>query len=247
MSKTSLLFGWENLRTLEARVDSRFWYDLADQFRRCDEAGEVSANIYRIVPGLPYPPWTPSPISYTTARSQFERLALQAWSGVQLPVDPHNQGGGIYFNKLVGAWLDIVWSCVLLPRTLLGSNQQDGVDCAWTIHRVSEASAIVCTRLANQARDAELTDRAKGDERNSRQAKDARKTPKELLDAVRRQQYPKLSKERFAERMGIERSVFFDLQAGRPVSEETYRKAAAVAGIPIDDLKPTSITIKPTD
>jgi hypothetical protein len=56
-----------------------------------------------------------------------------------------------------------------------------------------------------------------------------------------------MSKERFAETIGIERSVFFDLQAGRRVSEETYRKAAAVAGIPVDELKPASITTKPTD
>jgi hypothetical protein len=117
----------------------------------CDQAGEVSANIYLIRPGFQYPPWTPSPISYTTERCRFEKLALEAWSGVQLPVDAHNQGGGIYFNRLVGAWLDIVWSCVLLPRTLLEAHKQGGVDCAWTIHRVSEASAIVCTRLANQA------------------------------------------------------------------------------------------------
>jgi len=101
MSKTSLLFGWENLRTLGARVDSKFWYRLAGQFRVCDEAGEVSANINVIRPGLPYPPWTPSPISYTTARSQFEKLALEAWSGVRLAVDAHNKGGGIYFSSLV--------------------------------------------------------------------------------------------------------------------------------------------------
>jgi hypothetical protein len=74
-----------------------------------------------------------------------------------------------------------------------------------------------------------------------------RKTPKELLEDVRRHKYPKMSKERFAETIGIERSVFFDLQAGRRVSEETYRKAAAVAGIPVDELKPASITTKPTD
>jgi hypothetical protein len=75
----------------------------------------------------------------------------------------------------------------------------------------------------------------------------AHKTLKDLLD-VARKKYPRLSKERFAERMGIERSVYFDLQAGRPVSKETYQKASDFTGIPIDDLKgfdpaPT----KPTD
>jgi hypothetical protein len=156
MSKTSLLSGWVSPHTVEARVDSKFWYGLADRFRLCAEAGEISARVNVCCSGVPNVSWTPSPIRYSIARSQFERLALEAWSGIKLPADEHNQGGGIYFGKMVGAWLDIVWGCVLVSQTLLESHKEDGVECARTIHRVCEASAIVCTYLANEAREFEL-------------------------------------------------------------------------------------------
>jgi len=81
----------------------------------------------------------------------------------------------------------------------------------------------------------------------AREPKLARKTPKDLLDMARKK-HPRLSKERFAEKMGIERSVYFDLQAGRPVSEETYQKASNFTGVTIDDLKGIdSAPTKPTD
>ena len=38
--------------------------------------------------------------------------------------------------------------------------------------------------------------------------------------------------------LGLERSVYFDLKAGRKVSEETYIKAALRLGCSPDDLKP---------
>jgi hypothetical protein len=41
-----------------------------------------------------------------------------------------------------------------------------------------------------------------------------------------------------AEKLGLERSVYFDLKAGRKVGEETYIKAALVIGCSRDDLKP---------
>jgi hypothetical protein len=156
MSKTSLLSGWLDLNALKARVDSSFWYGLAEQFRSYDEAGEVSAVINVVRSGVPGAPWIPSPSRYITARSQFEKLALEAWSGVQLPIDAHNQGGGIYFSRLVGAWLDIVWSCLAVPTALLESLKEDEVEYAWRINRVCEASAIVCALLANQGREVEL-------------------------------------------------------------------------------------------
>jgi hypothetical protein len=123
MSKTSLLCGWVNLHTVEARVDSGFWYGLADRFRLCDEAGEISARVNVGRAGAPSVSWIPSPIRYTIARSQFERLALEAWSGIQLPVDEHNQGGGIYFSKMVGAWLDIVLGLRSCAPDTLGIKQ----------------------------------------------------------------------------------------------------------------------------
>lgn len=72
------------------------------------------------------------------------------------------------------------------------------------------------------------------------------KTIKRLLDDVRRQRFPRLSKERFAEKMGVERSVFFDLQAGRPVSDRTYATVAEFTGISIELLKSAKPT-EPTD
>jgi hypothetical protein len=44
--------------------------------------------------------------------------------------------------------------------------------------------------------------------------------------------------EKVAEGLGLERSVYFDLKAGRKVSEETYIKAALAIGCSPDDLKP---------
>jgi hypothetical protein len=44
--------------------------------------------------------------------------------------------------------------------------------------------------------------------------------------------------EKVAERLGLERSVYFDLKAGKKSSEETRIKAARVIGCSPDDLKP---------
>ncbi len=251
MSETSSLRSWLHLDTLKARIDSSFWYRLADQFRLYDVAGEFSANINVVRSGVPCGPWTPSPFRYTTARVQFERVALQAVEGVQLAVDTHNQGGGIYFSRLAGAWLDIVWRCLLLSEAFLQSHKEDEVEYAWTISRVFEASAIVCTLLANQAREIELEGQTDGSTVGGllHTQPDQHKTPKKLLEGARDRMFPKvkISKERFAEKIGIERSVFFDLQAGRPVSDETYLAASKYTGIPVDDLKPTPLPTKPTD
>lgn len=250
MSETSLLGSWLHLNTLKARVDSSFWYSLAEQFQLCDAAGEVSAVVNIVRSGVPCVPWTPSPLRYTTRRVQVERLALQALEGVQLAVGAHNQGGGIYFSRLAGAWLDIVWCCLLLPGTFLQTHKEDGIEYAWTIRRVAEASAIVCALLANQAREIELEGQTSGSAMDRLPNQPSpRKTPKMLLEAARDRLFPrvKISKERFAEKMGIERSVYFKLQSGKRVSEKTYRAASNYTGIPVHDLKPTPAPTKPTD
>jgi hypothetical protein len=46
------------------------------------------------------------------------------------------------------------------------------------------------------------------------------------------------TQELVAEDLGLERSVYFDLKAGKKVAEETYIKAALRLGCSADDLKP---------
>lgn len=69
---------------------------------------------------------------------------------------------------------------------------------------------------------------------------------KDLLNQVKRQRFPRLSKEKFAEKMGVERSVFFALQRGERVSDETCFKVSEFTGIPIELLKQEQIQA-PTD
>jgi hypothetical protein len=76
------------------------------------------------------------------------------------------------------------------------------------------------------------------DQRRSEDSRAAsRKTPSQLLT-----EYKVLKKlrtqELVAENLGLERSVYFDLKAGRKVSEETYVKAARGLGCSPDHLKP---------
>jgi len=64
-----------------------------------------------------------------------------------------------------------------------------------------------------------------------------RKTPEQVI-----LEYKVLNKirthELVAEKLQLERSVYFEMKAGRKVSEETYVKAALVIGCSPDDLKP---------
>jgi hypothetical protein len=64
-----------------------------------------------------------------------------------------------------------------------------------------------------------------------------RKTPSELLTEHKVKNRIK-THEKVAEALGLERSVYFDLKAGRKVSEETYLKAARRLGCSTDELKP---------
>jgi hypothetical protein len=65
----------------------------------------------------------------------------------------------------------------------------------------------------------------------------ARKTPSERLTEYKVLK-PIRTQELVAVDLGLERSVYFDLKAGRKVSEETYIKAALRLGCSPDDLKP---------
>ncbi|MGD0670087.1 MAG: hypothetical protein ABSB23_21335 [Bryobacteraceae bacterium] len=64
-----------------------------------------------------------------------------------------------------------------------------------------------------------------------------RKTPDEVLTEFKvNEGIP--SHELVAERLGLERSVYFEMKAGRKVSTGTYIKAAQIIGCTADDLKP---------
>jgi len=64
-----------------------------------------------------------------------------------------------------------------------------------------------------------------------------RKPPDQLLTEYKVKEKLR-THEKVAERLGLERSVYFDLKAGRKVSQETYVKAAMGIGCSVDDLKP---------
>ena len=65
----------------------------------------------------------------------------------------------------------------------------------------------------------------------------SRKTPSERLTEYKVLKTIR-THELVAEALGLDRSVYFDLKAGRKVSEETYVKAALALGCSVDDLKP---------
>ena len=65
----------------------------------------------------------------------------------------------------------------------------------------------------------------------------SRKSPAQLLTEYKVQKHIR-TQELVAEDLGLERSVYFDLKAGRKVSEETYIKAALRLSCSPDDLKP---------
>ena len=67
-----------------------------------------------------------------------------------------------------------------------------------------------------------------------------RKTPGELLEEFRARKYPNFTHEALAGEMGIERSRYFELKAGRTVRPDAYVIVSDFTKIPIDSLKPTS-------
>jgi hypothetical protein len=79
--------------------------------------------------------------------------------------------------------------------------------------------------------------RKRAAERASRGPKSARKTASELLTESKITNKFR-THEKQAEAMGLERSVYFDLKAGRKVGEECYVRAARVVGCKPGDLKP---------
>ena len=123
------------------------------------------------------------------------------------------------------AWRHLASCCSKILEELL---QQDRS--AVLLHGAGEAMAIqfVCRQLwayAQEARDWKAT-----------ADRHARKAPAQLLTEY------KVSKrirthELVAEDLGLERSVYFDLKAGKRVSEETYIKAALRIGCSPCDLR----------
>ena len=71
-----------------------------------------------------------------------------------------------------------------------------------------------------------------------RRAIPTRKTPSELLEEFRNRQCPNLSHEALAEEIGLERSRYFKLKAGKSVRADAYAKVSAFTTIPINDLMP---------
>lgn len=64
------------------------------------------------------------------------------------------------------------------------------------------------------------------------------KTPADLLEEFRSRKCPNLSHEALADDLGLERSRYFKLKAGRRVRHDAYVKVSEFTGIPISDLKP---------
>ncbi len=67
-----------------------------------------------------------------------------------------------------------------------------------------------------------------------------RRTPSELLEEFKARVYPNFTHEALADEMGIERSRYFRLKAGKPVTDDAYIKVSDFTKIPIYYLKPTS-------
>jgi hypothetical protein len=63
-------------------------------------------------------------------------------------------------------------------------------------------------------------------------------TPRELLEEFRAREYPNLSHEGLADKMGLERSRYFTLKAGKRVRPDAYIKVSHFTKIPVSALKP---------
>jgi hypothetical protein len=71
-----------------------------------------------------------------------------------------------------------------------------------------------------------------------RRALASKQKPAELLDKFRSEVHPNLSHEALADEMGLERSRYFKLKAGKRVRDDAYNQVADFTGIPIGDLRP---------
>jgi hypothetical protein len=71
-----------------------------------------------------------------------------------------------------------------------------------------------------------------------RRALSPRKTPGELLEEFRNREWPNLSHDALADEMGLERSRYYKLKAGKRVRPDAYANVSAFTKIPICDLKP---------
>jgi hypothetical protein len=67
-----------------------------------------------------------------------------------------------------------------------------------------------------------------------------RQTISERLEEFRNREWPNLSHDALAEEIGLERSRYYNLKAGKPVRADAYAKVAAFTKIPVSDLMPAA-------
>lgn len=82
-----------------------------------------------------------------------------------------------------------------------------------------------------------------------RRALSPSKTTAELLEDFRNREWPNLSHDALADEMGLERSRYYKLKAGKRVTADAYAKVSAFTKIPISDLRrqaDTSLRRNPT-
>jgi len=75
-----------------------------------------------------------------------------------------------------------------------------------------------------------------------RRALSPSKTTAELLEDFRNREWPNLSHDALADEMGLERSRYYKLKAGKRVRADAYAKVSAFTKIPISDLRLLSNT-----
>ncbi len=159
------------------------------------------------------------------AQAEYERLDKEA-TGLWFQFTPTLEFIGPFVNAvaLLADRLPLTprWDPYVAELRRLRVNRLD----AWTEQPAIADLALLERRLKEIALLA--TQRPDGSRR---------KTPDEILTEFKvKEDIP--SHEQVAERLGLERSVYFEMKAGRKVSTETYVKAAMVIGCTPDELKP---------
>jgi hypothetical protein len=134
-------------------------------------------------------------------------------------------------------WLDLIvaqgpphetWRGGAVPDTIDGIVPQPHI---LAIERLCTVSSDFCRRLeADAFAQASRSVSEAEPPAKARLTNSARLTEYKVKKAIR-------THELVAENLGLERSVYFDLKAGRRVSEETYIKTALAIGCTADDLK----------
>ena len=145
-----------------------------------------------------------------------------------------------YYRATGKAWLEIVSDnetlqafYTILPVIMEGMYWK----CLGITPDTFRATSPPARQFERDLRDDGKDFRKRAAERALRGPKLARKTASELLTESKITKKFK-THEKQAEAMGIERSVYFDLKAGRKVGEESYIRAARIVGCKPEDLKP---------